>query len=128
MQDLQKKHEKELQDLRKEIEEAAAAKDEKLKAELAEERQLLEEKMTRLEKDQTRLEQTTIEELRRKLEESEFVNRKLKTYAESGAAVRFFKDMRSVVHKGQKMGGVPGALAGLAIAPAVATKRFWAGR
>ena len=55
---LQQKHEKEMASLIKEMEEAAKAKDEALRAELAEEHRELERKMARADDDRRRLEKT----------------------------------------------------------------------
>lgn len=71
MKELQKRHEQDMRDLKKEMEEAAAAKDEALKAELAEERRLLEERMARQEADRARLQETRVAELQKKLDELE---------------------------------------------------------
>ncbi|KAK7444070.1 hypothetical protein VKT23_015468 [Stygiomarasmius scandens] len=55
MKELQKKHVKELEDLKNEMEEAMKANDDELQAELDEERQKLEEMMARAEQDQRML-------------------------------------------------------------------------
>ncbi|KJA22638.1 hypothetical protein HYPSUDRAFT_54752 [Hypholoma sublateritium FD-334 SS-4] len=55
MKELKKKHDEEMQDLLKELQDATMANDEDLRAELAEERQKLEESMARAEQDQQRL-------------------------------------------------------------------------
>jgi len=64
MQEMQKKHEKELAGLRREMEEATKASDLALRAELAEEQQALELKMARAENDRKRLDRAIIVEAR----------------------------------------------------------------
>jgi hypothetical protein len=58
MKELKKKHDKEVEGLKRELEEAALANDEDLRAELAEERRKLEEMMMRAEEDQKTLGKT----------------------------------------------------------------------
>ncbi|KAN0097942.1 hypothetical protein V8E55_002388, partial [Tylopilus felleus] len=58
MQEMQKKHNKELVELKRDIEEAAKANDLALRAELAEEHRALEQKMTCAEEDRERLART----------------------------------------------------------------------
>ncbi|KAN0097943.1 hypothetical protein V8E55_002389, partial [Tylopilus felleus] len=58
MQEMQKKHNKELAGLKREMEDAAKANDLALRAELAEERRTLEHKMARAEEDRERLART----------------------------------------------------------------------
>ncbi|KAJ3508732.1 hypothetical protein NLJ89_g5593 [Agrocybe chaxingu] len=60
LQELQKKHEEEMESLRKEIEDAARANDEELRLELAEERRKLEETMARAVEDRKVLEMKRI--------------------------------------------------------------------
>lgn len=55
MKELKRKHDEEMQDLLKELQEATMANDEDLRAEIAEERRKLEELMTRAEQDEKRL-------------------------------------------------------------------------
>ncbi|KAG6370908.1 hypothetical protein JVT61DRAFT_10932 [Boletus reticuloceps] len=66
MREMQKKHEKELADLKREMEEATKANDLALRAELAEERKALEQKMVRAEEDRERLART-LDEARKDL-------------------------------------------------------------
>lgn len=71
MKKLQQRHEKEMKALKKEMEDAVAAKDEALKAELAEERRVLMEQMERQERDRAKLQETRIEELQKRLAKME---------------------------------------------------------
>ena len=60
MKELKKKHDKEVEGLKKELEDASMANDEDLRLELAEERRKLEEIMARAEKDRKTLKKTRI--------------------------------------------------------------------
>ena len=68
MREMQKRHEREMADLKKEMELAAKANDRALRAELAQERKTLEDKIARVEADRVKLERTLEEE--RKAQES----------------------------------------------------------